>query len=116
MNPLWPCLFHQHGLDPKGENFIQPQPLPKVMKNTNDDKKKDNNSAPPVSVPPPPKNDDGGDKGLDKGNDKIEGMKFSHNSTTETCDGFNKCTDDGGMVACISKIGTHCSSLLLIIR
>ncbi|KAL5143982.1 hypothetical protein HKD37_09G026789 [Glycine soja] len=82
----------------------QPQPLPKVMKNTNDDKKKDNNSAPPVSVPPPPKNDDGGDKGLDKGNDKIEGMKFSHNSTTETCDGFNKCTDDGGMVACISKI------------
>ncbi|KAG4922256.1 hypothetical protein JHK86_051069 [Glycine max] len=83
----------------------QPQPLPKVMKNTNDDIKKDNDSAPPVSIPPPPKNDDGGDTGMHKGKDKTEGMKFSHHSTTETCDGFKKCTDDdGGMVACISKI------------
>ncbi|KHN40631.1 hypothetical protein glysoja_001129 [Glycine soja] len=93
----------------------QPQPLPKVMKNTNDDIKKDNDSAPPVSIPPPPKNDDGGDTGMHKGKDKTEGMKFSHHSTTETCDGFKKCTDDdGGMVACISKIGTHCSLLLII--
>ncbi|TKY65670.1 hypothetical protein E2542_SST08530 [Spatholobus suberectus] len=79
----------------------QPQPLPKV-ENENSDKTRDNNTAPPVSVPPPPKKDDGGGKVHEEGKGKF-GVKFSHSSTTETCEGRNLCTDDGEMVACISN-------------
>ncbi|KAL2330547.1 hypothetical protein Fmac_018128 [Flemingia macrophylla] len=76
----------------------QPHPLPKVG-SEHDDKKESDGSVPPVSVPPP-KKDDEGDKGQKEGDEK----KFSHSSTTETCEGHSRCKDEGHMHACISKI------------
>ncbi|RDY09092.1 hypothetical protein CR513_06588, partial [Mucuna pruriens] len=83
----------------------QPQPLPKAG-NVNDDKKKVN------TVPPPQKKDDGDDKGQKEGKGKIEG-KFTHSTTTETCEGLNTCKDDGDMLACISKIDSKYMAVLL---
>jgi len=80
--------------------------------NANDGQK---NSVPAPNVPPPPtKEGDGGHKDQKQGKEEIEG-KLSHSTTTQTCEGFNKCTDDGDLLACILKTGTYCSPLLLVI-
>ncbi|KAK7394961.1 hypothetical protein VNO78_15502 [Psophocarpus tetragonolobus] len=78
----------------------EPQPLPKV-ENQNDDKKRNNNSPSPVSVSPPSKKNHGGDQGKKKVKQETDGMEVSHSSTNETCEGHNKCTDEGHMLACI---------------
>ncbi|CAJ1811911.1 unnamed protein product [Sphenostylis stenocarpa] len=77
----------------------QPQPLPKVV-NADD---KHTYPVPPSSVPPlPVKDDKSGNKVKNKEKETNEG-KLSHSTTTKTCEGFNTCTDDGDMLACISK-------------
>ncbi|XP_014498320.1 uncharacterized protein LOC106759587 [Vigna radiata var. radiata] len=77
----------------------QPQALPTVG-NANDGQK---NSVPPPNVPPPPKKDgDGGDKDQKQGKVENKG-KLSHSTTTETCEGLNKCTDGGDLLACVLK-------------
>lgn len=82
------------------------------MGNANDGQK---NSVPPPNVPPPPKKDgDGGDKDQKQGKVENKG-KLSHSTTTETCEGLNKCTDGGDLLACVLKTGTYCSALLLVI-
>ncbi|WVZ06248.1 hypothetical protein V8G54_019594 [Vigna mungo] len=75
----------------------QPQALPTVG-NANDGQK---NSVPPPNVPPPPKKDgDGGHKDQKQGKVENKG-KLSHSTTTETCEGLNKCTDGGDLLACV---------------
>ncbi|GAU30008.1 hypothetical protein TSUD_160920 [Trifolium subterraneum] len=54
----------------------------------------------PVNAPPPvPKKVEEDVKG------KNEGIKLAHSTTNDSCVGLNFCTDDGDLVACISKMG-----------
>ena len=68
----------------------------------------------PATAPPPlPKKDEGKGQVEEKG--KNEGIKLAHSTTNDTCEGLNKCSDDGDMVACISKMGNQlCFSQLFV--
>ncbi|KAJ1384220.1 hypothetical protein SESBI_42723 [Sesbania bispinosa] len=90
----------------------QPQPSTKVD-NGNGNKKVTKNTPPPASAPPPPasapppvpKKADEGGKVQEEQKGENEGINFSHSPTSDNCDGLNTCTDEGDMLACISKIG-----------
>ncbi|XP_061349972.1 uncharacterized protein LOC133295188 [Gastrolobium bilobum] len=79
---------------------VPPQPLTKVENGT-DHQKEPNNTDPRTSAPPVTKKDDGGKNQEEE--KKKNGLIVSQSNTNETCDGLNKCTDDGDMLACISK-------------
>ncbi|KAK7294871.1 hypothetical protein RJT34_17768 [Clitoria ternatea] len=100
-----------------------PQPLTNVL-HENDGKKGGNDennnsgssSVPPLSVPPVPKKDAGsvvGDKDKKEENGNAGGIKFSHFTTNDTCNGLNSCTDERSLLACIAKIDSKYLVVLL---
>ncbi|KAF7845224.1 spore wall protein 2 isoform X2 [Senna tora] len=93
-----PTSTGQKGDPASSNNATSPVPPP-VPKTVNE--KEPNNSTPAIPPPVAKSNDE---KSHDE-EKKKEDQTFSQSSTNENCDDLKKCSDNGKIVACISKSG-----------